>query len=198
MRMEMPKPNGDWMMGASAQDERLRNLYESHGPDLRAYCQRRLGREESEDALAEVFATAWRRISSIPSGDEGRLWLYGVARNVIRNVNRSARRRLRLSVKLVGNTDPPPTGPAESAVIRSEHEDVLAALSTLRSSDQEILRLVAWENMSRVEIARILAVSVPAVDMRLHRAVARMSRALVGSHRAGYATNRADTRGGKT
>jgi RNA polymerase sigma-70 factor (ECF subfamily) len=196
--MEMPRPDGVWMMGGtSVQDERLRNLYENHGGDLRAYLQRRLGPEDSEDALAEVFATAWRRISGIPSGDEARFWLYGVARNVVRNANRSERRRTRLSVKLIGNADPAPSGPAETAVIRSEHDEVLAALSTLRAGDQEILRLHAWENLSRSEISRVLGISVPAVDMRLQRAVARMSTALATPN-AGHATKRADTRGGKS
>lgn len=182
---------------ASDRDDTLRMLYENHGPDLRAYCQRRLDREEAEDALSEIFATAWRRITSIPSGDEARLWLYGVARNVVRNANRSSRRRVRLSSRLVSRSDPPPPGPAETAVIRSEHEDVLAALTALRSSDQEILRLVAWEDMSRADIAQLLGISVPAVDMRVHRAVSRMSTALAKHDLSGHAADRAGSRGGK-
>jgi RNA polymerase sigma-70 factor, ECF subfamily len=181
----------------SEQDDMLRMLYESHGPDLRAYCLRRLERDEAEDALSEIFATAWRRISSIPPGDEARLWLYGVARNVVRNAKRSSRRRVRLSARLVVKSDPPPPGPAEAAVIQSEHEDVLVALSALRSSDQEILRFVAWENLSRADIARLLGISLPAVDMRLHRAVARMSSALAKGDSSAHATNRAGSRGGK-
>lgn len=196
MTWETSRP-GVRMRSTSEGDDRLRTLYESHGPDLRAYCQRRLGPEEAEDALSEVFATAWRRISSIPSGNEARLWLYGVARNVVRNANRSSRRRLQLSVRLIGNRNLPPSGPADSVVIQSEHEEVLAALSALRSGDQEILRLVAWEEMTRVDIARLLGISVPAVDMRLHRAVSRMSNLLVESDSSGHTTNRADTRGGK-
>lgn len=185
------------MTHASERDEVLRGLYENHGPDLRAYCQRRLDRDEAEDALSEIFATAWRRITAIPTGDDARLWLYGVARNVVRNANRSSRRRIKLSARLVVKSDPPPPGPAESVVLQSEHADVLTALSQMKPGDQEILRLVAWENLSRSDIAQMLGISVPAVDMRLHRAVSRMSSALAGSAKSGHATNRADTRGGK-
>lgn len=159
-------------------DDRFRLLYLNHGGDLRAYCRRRLEREDAEDALAEVFAVAWRRFDKIPEGREARLWLYGVARNVVRNATRTARRRTRLSNRLTASSEPPGSGPAESLVIRSEHEDVMTALSTLKPSDQEVLRLHAWEELSRDEIAHVLGITVAAADMRLHRAIARMSVAL--------------------
>lgn len=31
---------------------------------------------------------AWRRLAEVPDGDESLLWLYGVARNVVRNHRR--------------------------------------------------------------------------------------------------------------
>ncbi|MGH8915049.1 MAG: RNA polymerase sigma factor, partial [Acidimicrobiia bacterium] len=96
----------------------------------------------------------------------------------VRNQTRSSRRRLRLGMRLAGNGDPGDPEPAETTVTRSEHEDVVTALLTLRESDQELLRLRAWEELSRHEIARLLGISVAAVDMRLHRAIARMSDAL--------------------
>jgi RNA polymerase sigma-70 factor (ECF subfamily) len=188
----------DWTgMSATHQgDDRLGFLYRTHGEDLRAYCRRRLEREEAEDALAEVFAIAWRRLEKVPPGHEARLWLYGVARNVIRNSTRSTRRRLRLTTRLIGSTNPPTPGPAESMVTRSEHQDVLAALDTLRPSDQELLRLHAWEELSREEIAQVLGISTPAVDMRLHRAIARLNRALESRGFEGHSTSRAQDRGG--
>jgi RNA polymerase sigma-70 factor (ECF subfamily) len=159
-------------------DERFRLLYESHLDDLRVYCLRRLDRDEAEDALAEIFAVAWRRLEKVPPGSEARLWLYGVARNVVRNSMRSARRRARLDNRVSGISDPPRPGPAETTMTRSEHADVLVALSKLRPGDQELLRLHAWEELSRSEIATVFDISIAAVDMRLHRAIARMSVAL--------------------
>jgi len=159
-------------------DERFRLLYESHLDALRVYCLRRLDRDEAEDALAEIFAVAWRRLEKVPPGSEARLWLYGVARNVVRNSMRSTRRRARLANRVSGISDPPRPGPAETTMTRSEHADVLVALSKLRPGDQELLRLHAWEDLSRTEIARVFDISIAAVDMRLHRAIARMSVAL--------------------
>jgi len=192
----------DWM-GMSAtpgNDDRFRLLYETHVDDLGAYCRRRLGADEAEDALADVFAVAWRRREDVPLGHEARLWLYGVARNVVRNSQRKARRRRRLNARLIGSSDPPESGPAETLITMSEHEDVLVALVGLKPSDQELLRLRAWEELSRDDIARVLGISVAAVDMRLHRAIARMSRALKSD--AGEisrdSTRRADERGGES
>lgn len=177
-------------------DDRFRLLYLTHGDDLRAYCGRRLGREDAEDALAEVFAVAWRRFEKVPEGQEARLWLYGVARNVVRNAMRTTRRRERLSSRLTAGREPPPSGPDESVVIKSEHQDVHAALTALRPGDQELLRLHAWEGLSRVEIASVLGISVAAVDMRLHRAIARMSGALRARGFTGHTNHRAADRGG--
>jgi RNA polymerase sigma-70 factor (ECF subfamily) len=185
------------MSESSDYDDRFRDLYLTHGDDLRAYCRRRLGREEAEDALAEVFTVAWRRFDKVPDGQEARLWLYGVARNVIRNATRTSRRRSRLSRRLTASGDTPQSGADDSLVTRSEHEDVMAALATLKPGDQELLRLHAWEELSRREIAHVLGISVAAVDMRLHRAIARMSVALRSTGFAGHTTGRAENRGGK-
>lgn len=178
-------------------DDRFRHLYMTHGDDLRVYCQRRLGRQDAEDALAEVFAVAWRRFDKMPEGQDARLWLYGVARNVCRNATRASRRKLRLSNRLAGSGQSAQSGPDESLVTRSDHEDVLAALATLKASDQELLRLHAWEELSRKEIAQVFGISVAAADMRLHRALARMSGALRSAGFTGHTTGRAENRGGK-
>ena len=177
-------------------DDRFRLLYLNHGEDLKAYCRRRLGREDAEDALAEVFAVAWRRFDKMPEGQGARLWLYGVARNVVRNATRTTRRRTRLSNRLTAAGEAPRSGPADSLIARSEHEDVMAALTTLKPSDQELLRLRAWEELSRNEIAQVLGISVAAVDMRLHRAIARMSEALRARGFTEH-TRRAENGGGK-
>jgi RNA polymerase sigma-70 factor (ECF subfamily) len=72
-------------------------------------------------------------------------------------------------------------------------------LSKLRPGDQELLRLHAWEELSRSEIARVFDISTAAVDMRLHRAIARMSvalDALAGEARSD-STRRAEDGGGR-
>ena len=46
-------------------ERRFTMLYEQHYDEVLAYCTRRTGRAEADDATADVFAVAWRRIDEI-------------------------------------------------------------------------------------------------------------------------------------
>lgn len=68
-----------------------------------------------------------------------------------------------------------------AAVPRAESELDAAtaqALASLSDSDQELLLLVAWERLSRGEIATVLGLTMGTVAVRLHRARRRLQRAL--------------------
>jgi len=52
------------------------------------------------------------------------------------------------------------------------------ALGSLSVSDQEVLRLWAWEDLAPSEIAVVLGVSANAVSIRLHRAKGHLAEAL--------------------
>ena len=159
-------------------DARFRRLYDESFAQIRTYCLRRLPPSEVNDAVADVFLVAWRRIDKAPDGDDARLWLYGIARNVVRNVDRSIRRRSRLRGRLGGlaaNADPTP----EAVVVRrAEDEEVLRKLEDLRPIDREVLRLSVWEQLGNNEIATVLDIDPHAVTMRLRRARRRMARGL--------------------
>ena len=51
-------------------------------------------------------------------------------------------------------------------------------MGRLTDDDQELLRLVAWEQLGREEIAVVLGVSRATVRMRLHRARHRLTMAM--------------------
>jgi RNA polymerase sigma factor (sigma-70 family) len=156
-------------------EERFASMYHAHRAAVAAYCRRRVVREVADDVTAEVFMTAWRRMDQIPSGAE-LPWLYGVARYVVANHQRGSIRRSRLAARIssVGSHAVRDTSVTEAgwdgAVL-----DVLAGLSP---SDQELLRLRAWEELTSAEIGAVLGIAVTAVDMRLSRARRRFERAL--------------------
>ena len=82
-------------------EQRFGRLYSQMHPDILGYLARRIGEQEAIDAAADVFVVAWRRISDVPEGDAARPWLFGVARNVLRNRRRATRR-----VALLGPLQP--------------------------------------------------------------------------------------------
>ncbi len=157
-------------------DHRFDPLFQAHHDQIYRYCVRRLGRTDAEDATAEVFAVAWRRLDEMPEGDAGKAWLYGVAYRVVGNQYRSRRRRGSLSSRLTQTGDPAAAvaGP-ESA---GEFETLYAAIDRLSANDRELLRLSSWDGLTRAEIAKVLGIRENAVDQRLHRARSRLKNRL--------------------
>src|ERR671925_780839 len=87
--------------GESERRRRFDALFASYNADIVAYCGwRAVSASDAQDAAAEVFLTAWRRLDELPEGDAARLWLYATARRVIANQRRSSRRRSALLERL--------------------------------------------------------------------------------------------------
>ncbi|MDJ0665046.1 MAG: sigma-70 family RNA polymerase sigma factor [Acidimicrobiia bacterium] len=153
---------------------RFRSLYADHQPDVLAYFLRRLSREDAVDATADVFLTAWRRIDDVPDNPQVRLWLFGVARNVLRNQQRSHRRRGRLWGKLASvraDAEPPP----ETVVLRREQDrEAVEALDQLRPQDRDVLTLRLWEEASFDDMAAVMQCSRHAAEQRYGRALRRL------------------------
>jgi RNA polymerase sigma-70 factor (ECF subfamily) len=143
-------------------------LFAAHAPDIAAYCRwRSRSSHDAEDALAEVFLTAWRRLDDVPDGDASRVWLYATARRVMANQWRSQRRRASLHERLMSSAEPaieawPSDDPAA--------ELVREALGTLAPRDQEVLLLAEWEDLTSAEIAKVLGCTAITARGRLHRA----------------------------
>ena len=149
-------------------------LFKSHHAAIYRYCARRLGGPDAEDAAADVFAVAWRRLDDMPPDDGERAWLYGVAYRVVANHYRSRDRRSRLTTRLrdlVGGTG---GGVEVNATTDGDSDLVLMALDEMSPTDRELLRLSAWDGLNRAEIAYVLGIKENAVDQRLHRARARL------------------------
>jgi RNA polymerase sigma factor (sigma-70 family) len=169
----MSSDRGSLAGGQRAREYRFGRLYADHARQVLSYSLRRAGdRDVAADVVAETFLVAWRRLDDVPSGDQARMWLYGVARRVLANQQRGERRRHRLAEQLAGELaialDALPALEPNVSPIRD-------ALSRLSSEDQEVLRLVAWEELTPREIAAVLGITQIAARSRLHRARKRLS-----------------------
>lgn len=152
-------------------------MYDRHFDSVARYCLRRLPEHSAQDAVSEVFLTAWRRLGDMPSGDESLPWLYGVAKNVVRNIDRSSRRSLRLSAKVKAQPSYPEPSPEVQLVRNEKDEALVAALERLKPSDQEVLRLRAYEGLSMKQISVAVGCSEEAAKKRVSRALSRLRKA---------------------
>lgn len=155
-------------------EARLHRLYADHAPALLAYALRRsTDAEDAADLVSDVFLAAWRRIEDVPPGDEARLWLYGVARRLLANQRRGARRRTRLGEALREHVRalPPPVAEPLDPALR-------AALAALPELDRSLLALIAWEGLTPAEAAKVLGLRAVTARVRLHRARARLEATL--------------------
>jgi len=154
-------------------------LYRSTRAKILAYALRRVpSTEDAADVLAETFTIAWRRLDQVPEGDGALLWLYGVARNVVRNDLRSRQRRSQL-VGRIAHHVPEATW---SVVARDEERLVaLMCLHGLHEDDREVLMLTAWEGLTPLAVAKVLACSPGAARARIHRARRRLDQAILAA-----------------
>lgn len=149
-------------------------LFREHQRPVLAYAMRRTPTvADAEDVTAETFIIAWRKMDAVPA--EALPWLYAVARRVLANHRRGSGRRERLSALLRIEDVPTPMRAGED-----QDGPAVAALASLSPADQELLRLVAWEELGHQEIATVLGITPNAVAIRVHRARARFADALAG------------------
>lgn len=127
---------------------------------LERYLRRRLPPHEVDDVLSDVMLVLWRRWDDVPA--DGVLpWCYAVAARCLANARRGTDRHLRLLRRL--RDEPPAAAPGEDPALAE-------ALARLSATDQEVLRLWAWEGLEAKEIAIVL-------DLAPNTAAARLSRA---------------------
>ncbi|MEU5947514.1 sigma-70 family RNA polymerase sigma factor [Micromonospora sp. NPDC047465] len=150
------------------------SLYATHYPDIVRYGLRRLPDADAAVELAQdVFVVVWRRRGEVP--ERALPWLYAVARHVVANRWRSRR----------GGPSLLPLAEADHVPARIVEPDAVApvldlhrALRTLPEADQEILRLVGWEDLSVADAAVVLGCTRSAAAVRLYRARRRLRTAL--------------------
>jgi RNA polymerase sigma-70 factor, ECF subfamily len=160
-------------------EERFTALAHDLGPRVLGYAARRIDPpEEAADVLAETLLVTWRRLDSVPSNHSEALpWMLGVARRCLANRRRSRRRRNLLVERLRAHL---------AATVPAHEPDPLAreirvALAQLPEVEREMITLVAWEELSPAEAARVLGIRQATARKRLQRGRDRL-KALLSEH----------------
>ena len=121
---------------------------------------------EADDITSDVFERAIRyRDSYDPSRGEPRAWLIGIARRSIAAASRPL-------VVDAGRYDTQAPGRLDEEVER--RMTLRAALAGLSDRDQELLALRYGADLTARQIGELLDLKVNAVEVSLHRALARL------------------------
>jgi RNA polymerase sigma factor (sigma-70 family) len=136
-----------------------------------AYCAYRLGDgPDAEDATSDAVERALRyRESYDPAKGPPIAWLIGIARRAVEDV-----RAARLPVTAAELDGVAPSRDQEVKL------DLAAALARLDQRDRELLALRYGADLKAADIATILDLRTNAVEVALHRALARLRHELDG------------------
>ncbi|HEY1761769.1 MAG TPA: sigma-70 family RNA polymerase sigma factor [Acidimicrobiales bacterium] len=147
--------------------DRFEDFFRENYSRLFQYVARRVPSAQVDDLVAASFIVAWRKFErtvhpTLP-------WLFRIASYEISNHRRSSRKWNNVvSFEVVGDLSSPS---ADSDVDAAEMDAVLSRLSL---ADQEILRLIHWDALTRTEVAEVLLLTLNATNVRYHRALRRL------------------------
>ena len=135
-------------------------LYERYGRVVHGLLLARVGRDEVEDLVQDVFLTAWRRLDGLrdPAAFGG--WIAMIARNRATDFHR----RTADFVELPDNLESPGTASGEA-----DANVALAAIRSLPDTYRETLILRLVEGLSGPEIAERTGLTPGSVRVNLHR-----------------------------
>lgn len=150
--------------------------YHVTAPQVRRYLVRQLPRDEIDDALADVYLTAWVRRDRLADCPMTIAWLMTVAHNVTRHRHRTRTRtrpqRLAATLSPLG-TDPT----ADQVIDRHMAIEATAALTTLAPPDRTIVTLRILDERDFRTIADTIGLHPATARQRYRRALQRLRRA---------------------
>lgn len=139
------------------------------------YFERRIsGDADAAEAFGEFLLVAWKLHRKMPVDRiEARMWLYGVAHNVLRN-SRRALARQSTAVRRFADAMPPTIyDPSDDTAFA-----VREAIASLPSDDEELVRLIYWDGLASHEAAAVLGINASTARSRLSRAKKELKTAL--------------------
>ena len=172
-----PEPS-DGMLAARAargEEQAFRSLVDRYGGDCARYATRILGhRQDAEDAIQEAWWRAYRALPRYREREVFKRWLFRILVNVCRTM---LKRRGQLRQRFVHDDDlMARAADASGGVSHAPTLDQL--LHGLDARSREALLLKFGEDLAYVDMAGLTGDSVPALKMRVKRALEALRPAL--------------------
>lgn len=156
--------------------EAFGELYRLHQPAVYRLVRFHLPPAEAEDAVAETFLRAWRALPRYRDrGVPFAAWLYGIARHVVADERRRARR-----------TAPVAEVPDRAVAVDGDEDrlDLAAAVARLPEDQRTVVELKFLVGLRNEEVGRVLRRSAGAVNALQWRALVALRRLLAGGERS--------------
>ena len=184
----MTRTDAELLEAAKGDPHAFREFYERHAVSVRSWFTRQTGSETAAlDLTAETFAQAWhslRRFRDL-AGGSGAPWLFGIARNLLRQYHKhnrietAARERLGLPMSFADCED---YERVDERIAASELSPALQdAVGALPPDQRRALELRIVQQLSYDEVAGKLDCSVNAARLRVSRALRTLTVQLEGA-----------------
>jgi RNA polymerase sigma factor (sigma-70 family) len=176
------------LLGEARNDpQAFREFYDRYAVWVRVWFVRQTGSESAAlDLTAETFAQAWhslRRFRDLADGS-GAPWLFGIARNLLRQYHKHNRietaARQRLGLPAIADGDEY-EAVDERVAARSLAPALAAAVRLLPPDQRAALELRVVQQLEYVEVAGRLGISQNAARLRVSRALRALTVELQGT-----------------
>jgi len=156
----------------------LDELYARYGPGILNFLVARLSdRQLAEEVLQDVMMAVWKSAPNFRGDSKVLTWLLTIARNRAINTQRKKRpHTVELDDEIGLKADD--TGPLDKVVKLDKYSELREAMTLLPEAQREVLVLVFFHQLSGVEVAEALDISVGTVKSRLFRAKEMLRRVL--------------------
>lgn len=170
---------------AKRDPERFLVLYDKYVDQIYRYIARRTGSDSASahDILSQTFLDALSHIKTYThQGYPFSSWLYKIAHNnIIKWYKKSEQTRYN-PIEEARKLSDPSENIEEKLDSRIIQKQVQEMMSKLDPEEQEILRLKFFEDVSNIEIAEIMGLSVTNVGVKVYRTLKKAKTLLPSKH----------------
>jgi RNA polymerase sigma-70 factor (ECF subfamily) len=160
------------------QPGRFGPLFDRHATVLHRYLVRRIGPDDADTLVGEVFRIAFEKRHTYDLDRPlARPWLYGIATNLLARHRRREARRYHAMARLAAQRVPAVELDDRVSDVFDAADRwarVAAAVADLPEPERDALILHVWEGLSYEEVAGALDIPVGTVRSRLNRARGRL------------------------
>lgn len=143
----------------------FQELYETYVDDVYRFVLWLAGDKfEAEDISSETFISAWVHRTTIRT-ETLKAYLFTIARNIYLERQRKGKRHVLLEDVYI---DPLPA-PDQRVDAQRQLQEVYQFLQTVSEIDRTVFILRVQHELSYLEIARMLSLSITAVKVKVHR-----------------------------